>query len=77
MTIVPPLPHEAIADVIAGTSSIEAEPPAAGVQDDARAWLCLVLSGRARDEPKSAKTARAFVIDMAQVFQGIAAMVWE
>lgn len=65
MTIVPPLPHEAIADVIAGTSSIEEDPPATGVQDEARAWWCLALSGRARDEPRSAKTARAFVIDIA------------
>jgi hypothetical protein len=37
MTIVPPFPQDAIADVMAGTSSTEDDPPAFGVQVEARA----------------------------------------
>jgi hypothetical protein len=49
MTIVPPSPQEAIADVMAGTSSIDDDPPAVGVHVEARAFRVLLASGRASD----------------------------
>lgn len=46
MTIVPPLPQDASADVMAGTSSVEEEPPAVGVHVEARALRAWVVPGR-------------------------------
>ena len=43
----PPLSHDAIADVIAGTSSVEEDLPDVGVHVDARALSTRVESGRA------------------------------
>lgn len=52
MTIVPPFPQEAIADVMAGTSSVEEDPPALGVHVEARAFSVLLASGRDRDRTR-------------------------
>lgn len=60
MTIVPPFPHDEIADVIAGTSSVDEEPPAFGVQVAARAPRDFVDSGSARAPAKSAKSVNDF-----------------
>lgn len=53
ITIVPPLAHEVMADVIAGTSSVDEVPPALGVHVEARAF-------RVRLEPRRDK-ARGIV----------------
>lgn len=55
ITIVPLL-HDAIADVIAGTSSMEDEPPATGVQVEARALRMGDGSGRASARGRAARS---------------------
>jgi hypothetical protein len=62
--MVPPLPHDAIADVIAGTSSIEEDPPALGVHVEARAFRMRVASGRAKLDAVTASRTSTFDIDM-------------
>ena len=47
MTIVPPLPHKEIAEVIAGVSSTDEEPPAVGVQAEASALAEALVEGEA------------------------------
>lgn len=47
ITIVPPLPHDAMADAMDGTSSIDDDPPALGVHVDARELRMRVASGKA------------------------------
>ena len=64
MTIVPPLPQDAIADAMAGTSSIEEDPPALGVHVEARALRDFVDSGSAMADAKSAKATRDVFNDM-------------
>ena len=64
MTIVPPLPQDAIADVIAGTSSVEEDPPALGVHVEARAFRMRVASGKANVGAVTASRASNFDIDM-------------
>lgn len=59
MTIVPPFPQEEIADVMAGTSSVEEDPPALGVHDEARAFSVLLASGRERDRTRGNAARRA------------------
>ena len=56
ITIVPLL-HEAIAEVIAGTSSIDDEPPATGVQVEARALSTGDASGSANARGSAARIA--------------------
>lgn len=62
ITIVPLL-HDAIADVIAGTSSMEDEPPATGVQVEARALRMGDGSGRPNARGRAARS-KSF-LDMA------------
>lgn len=50
INIVPPLPHEAMAEAIAGTSSVDEDPPALGVHVEARAFR--VRLGPARDKAR-------------------------
>lgn len=68
ITIVPPLPHDAIADVIAGTSSVEEDPPALGVHVEARAFSMRVASGRAKVGAVTASRASNFDIDIVGYF---------
>lgn len=60
ITIVPLL-HDAIADVIAGTSSMEDDPPATGVQVEARALRMGDGSGRANARGRAARS-KSFVV---------------
>jgi hypothetical protein len=62
ITIVPLL-HEAIADVIAGTSSIDDEPPATGVQVEARALSTGDASGSANARGSAARIASFVAIE--------------
>lgn len=66
MTTVPPLPHDDIADAIAGVSSIDELPPAVGVHTALgfRAGLgrCRIFDGRAQLNPKMDSTETHFNI---------------
>ena len=62
ITIVPLL-HEAIAEVIAGTSSIDDEPPATGVQVEARALSTGDASGSANARGSAARIASLVAIE--------------
>lgn len=59
--MVPPEPHDAIADVMAGTSSVEEEPPAFGVQVEARA-LRVLVEGREKAKGRIEKKLNSFII---------------
>lgn len=61
ITIVPLL-HDAIADVIAGTSSMEEDPPATGVQVEARALRMGDAFGRARVRGMAKRSKRVVVL---------------
>lgn len=62
-----PLLHEAIADVIAGTSSMDDEPPAAGVQVEARALRTGDASGSANARGRAARIASFVAVEGAMV----------
>ena len=58
-----PLLQEAIADLMAGTSSIDEEPPATGVQAEARALRIVDGSGRASARGRAARIASVVALD--------------
>lgn len=64
-----PLLQEAIADIMAGTSSIDEEPPATGVQVEARALRTGDGSGRASARGSAARIASVVVLDAMMIDQ--------